>query len=226
MSQSAKCKGLLLTWTEELCLQQGGSLSSVLVIQELCQRDTLLQLLASEPNDMLTTSCREVKHGAGVLRNMTAGDQPVDRCFFWMQAPRAHAPSTGAAKQNLQERAIEEPGLSAGPVRQSGSAGSSVEAPQGILRHEGRPFQCMSATQAAHLLHELVQSAASRAPRRALSSPAPPVLQNSGEPPMGYALPRLLSRIPSLKCTGHASHRLPLCAADGRSLVRGSRRWH
>ena len=121
------------------------------------------------------------RHGAGVFRNSTAGEQPMDRCFFWLQGAGAHLHSTGVAQDKLLRTAVEHPELVRAVTPPEGASDNSAEAAEGSMQQERRTQQCTSAAQTALVLHRLVQSVASRAHRKLHSSPACPLLQISGE---------------------------------------------
>ncbi|CAL5222142.1 g4463 [Coccomyxa viridis] len=118
----------------------------------------------------------------GVFRNLAADEQPVDRCFFWLQDAGACAPSTQRAERGAPLETVAEEAASAGDAAASVETSSSaaVTAPDGSMQPEGRTQPRMTAEAAALALRRLVQSAVSRAQRTGHSSPAFPLLQISG----------------------------------------------
>ncbi len=118
-----------------------------------------------------------------MFRNLAADEQPVDRCFFWLQDAGACAPSTQRAERGAPLETVAEEAASAGDAAASVETSSSaaVTAPDGSMQPEGRTQPRMTAEAAALALRRLVQSAASRAQRTGHSSPAFPLLQISGD---------------------------------------------
>ena len=115
-----------------------------------------------------------------MFRNLTADEQPVDRCFLWLQEAGVPAPSTQGGKH--RRMATGQPGSAGERVASLEESGATAaEALEASLQQEGRTRPRATAAHAALVLQRLVRSAARRAQREAVhSGHAFPLLQISG----------------------------------------------
>lgn len=182
VSQSPKYKGQSLTghdmcWSAPLATELHRNASTHVRSPPTVHAD---------PQPLLELFCRGEmlcsvfwRHCAGVLRNLTADEQPVDRCFFWLQDNGASAPSTRGAGHNLLKTAMEPPVSPAGPVTlPKGTDPAALGCPEVHGQQEGKTQLRTTAAHAALMLRRSVQSAAHR---NIHSSPASPLLQISGD---------------------------------------------